>query len=133
MNLSYDIVIAGAGLAGACAALHLSRSHRVLVLESAQPAAGASGVAVGMVNPLMSKYGRSTWQMEEALEALQETLGLAEARQLFRGGGTLRPAYDHEQATAFQQSAAAFPQHGSWRTPAELQAAYPCVRAPHGG
>lgn len=133
MNLSYDIVIAGAGLAGACAALHLSRSHRVLLLEAATPAAGASGVAIGLVNPLMSKYGRPAWRMEEALTALGETLALAEAPALFHTGGTLRPAYDPAEAAAFQESARAYPHHASWLTSTEIEAAYPRVQAELGG
>ncbi|HYG67362.1 MAG TPA: FAD-dependent oxidoreductase, partial [Anaeromyxobacteraceae bacterium] len=68
--MRYDVVIAGAGLGGACAAFWLSRKRRVLVLERDAPAAGASGAAAGLVNPFMGRKARPAWRHAEALAAL---------------------------------------------------------------
>lgn len=127
--MTVDTVIVGAGLAGASAALYLCRSERVLVLEAAHPAAGASGAAAGLANPFMGRRARPVWRMTEAMDALREALALAEASPLFRPG-ILRPAFDTRQADAFEAVAAAHPRRTRWLPPGE--AVHPAVRAPHG-
>ncbi|QXD15541.1 FAD-binding oxidoreductase [Rhodocaloribacter litoris] len=129
--MDYDTIIVGGGLAGAAAALHLSRTERVLLVEAERPAAGASGAAAGLVNPLMGRRARRPWQAEQALEALHATLALAGAAGLFRPG-LLRPATDPDQAACFREAARAHPHLGSWCTPAEVRALFPPVQAPHG-
>ncbi|MGB3542229.1 FAD-dependent oxidoreductase, partial [Rubrivirga sp.] len=50
-HMSTPTVIVGAGLAGACAALVLSRTRPVVVLEAEAPASGATSAAAGLANP----------------------------------------------------------------------------------
>lgn len=128
----YDILIVGAGLAGACAALHLSRDRSVLVLEADRPAAGASGAAAGLVNPLMARRARPVWRMPEALEALREIVALAEAEDTFHDTGVLRPAMEPRQAECFQQAAARFPDAAVWLPAPAVAERHPVVHAPHG-
>ena len=68
MQHDADLLIVGAGLAGACAAFTLSRHHRVHVLEANEPASGASGAAAGLVNPFMGRRARPVWHLREALD-----------------------------------------------------------------
>ena len=125
-------LIVGGGLAGAAAALYLSRTRRVVVLEAGAVAAGASGAAAGLVNPLMARKARLAWRADEALNALHEALGLAGAPHLFHATGVLRPASDVRQALFFQDAARSHPKHGAWLEGEAAQARWPDVRAPHG-
>ena len=110
----FATIIVGAGLAGACAALSLSQRTRVLVLDAAQPATGASGAAAGLVNPLMGPKARLVWHADAALTALHAILQEADATALFQGSGLLRPAIDVAQAQRFYDVAQTLPQHASW-------------------
>ncbi len=110
----FETIIVGAGLAGACAALALSRRTRVLVLDAAQPAAGASGAAAGLVNPLMGQKARLVWQADAALAALHATLHEADATALFQGTGLLRPATNAAQAQRLHDVAQTLPHHAAW-------------------
>ncbi len=130
--MTYDVIVAGGGVAGACAALHLSRSRRVLLLDACREGSEASGPAAGLVNPLMAQRARPVWRMEEALDALHATLDIAGAAELFRAGGVLRPAADVAQAAHFRQAAEAHPSHGEWVASEESEERYPAVRAPFG-
>ena len=70
---SYDALVVGAGVIGlACAADAARRGLRVAVLERDRPAAGATGVAAGMLAPV----GEASWGEEPLLE-----LNLASARR----------------------------------------------------
>ncbi len=138
---TYDTLVAGGGLAGACSALVLSRARqRVLLVEAARPAAGASGAAAGLVNPFMARRARPVWRMDEALAALHAALDEAGAAHLFRtacpgprsGGGVLRPARSEEQVRFFRKAAETHPTHAAWWTEADVQVRHPAVRAPHG-
>lgn len=131
-NERFDTLIVGAGLAGACAALHLSQTRQVLVLEAKHPAAGASGAAAGLVNPLMSQKAKATWRMEAALEALQATLELAQSPDLLSRDGILRPATDSNQADIFQKVASAHPDDATWLSTATVQEQFAGVAAPWG-
>lgn len=132
-DATFDVVLAGAGLAGACAALHLAAAGRaVALLEAGQPGDGASGVAAGLVNPLMGRRAGLVWQGEAALDALRATLALAEAEALWQAGGLLRPAADAAQATRFQEAARRHPPHATWHPAARVAAQHPDVAAPHG-
>lgn len=128
----FDTLIVGAGLAGACAALFLSRKERVLVVDAAHPAAGASGIAAGLVNPLSGLRARPVWRMPEALDAFHEACALAGATTLFDGGGVLRPAERPDLAPWFEEAARTHPGHACWLPPDEAERRYPLVRAPFG-
>lgn len=132
MDGIYDILIVGGGLAGATAALHLSRTRHVLLLEADEPASGASGAAAGLVNPLMTRRARAIWQAEEALDALHETVELASADATFDASGVLRPAHDAGQADDFQEAATRHPALGTWLPPAAVAERFPAVPAPQG-
>lgn len=130
---AYTFVIAGAGLAGACAALHLSRHGSVLVLEKGDPASGGSGAAAGLVNPILGLRARPVWRMDAALSALDETVHLADASDLYRSHPTLRPAYGAEQVERFRRAAHEFAEHAEWLDSADCKRRYPHVAAPEGG
>ena len=125
-----DLVIAGAGLAGACAALALSRGCRVVVLDAGRAGEGASGAAAGLANPFMGRKATPAWRHAEALDALHATLDAADARDLFLASGVLRPAADARQRDAFRSAAAA---HGlTWLGAEAAAERWPYVCAPHG-
>lgn len=128
-----DFLIAGGGLAGACTALWLADHGEVTLLEAEQPAAGASGAAAGLVNPLMGRKANPAWRADDGLDALVATLELAGRPDLFRADGLLRPAHDSKQAETFRERAAALPHHADWLAPAALAERFPDLNAPHGG
>ncbi|PIQ61587.1 MAG: glycine oxidase [Bacteroidetes bacterium CG12_big_fil_rev_8_21_14_0_65_60_17] len=133
---AYDTLIVGAGLAGACAAASLSRHERVLLVDATGPAAGASGVGAGLVNPLMARRARPPWRAREALSALERLLEHtvhAAPAHCGRGApharGVLRPAQDEAQAEDFERAAREHPDLGTW-IPAPRD--WPQVHAPYG-
>jgi glycine/D-amino acid oxidase-like deaminating enzyme len=128
----YDVIIAGGGIAGACAAVYLSRVSRVLLLEAHTPASGASGVAAGMVNPLMGRRSRPVWRMPEALDAFHELLNLTGVTGLYTRRNVLRPVMEAEQVRWFQEAAAGFPEHAQWLSAEAVHERYPDIRAPSG-
>lgn len=132
MTPSFDVVIAGAGLAGAAATLYLSETQRVVVLEAERPSAGASGAAAGLVNPLMGRKAKRTWQADAALDALHETLARAGAASLFSSGGVVRPAMTDKQVQFFQDAAEAHPGHGLWLSSEAATERFPWLPTPHG-
>ena len=121
------VLIAGAGLAGACAALYLSKHADVHVVEAERPAAGASGAAAGLVNPLMGRKANPVWRLHEALDAVPACLDEAGARDLFRGGGVLRPTVEEAQVEFFKDAVAAHPDLATWLTEAEVEERFPDV------
>lgn len=131
MTETWDVLIVGAGLAGAAAAVALSPHYRVLVLEAERPAAGASGAAAGLVNPLMGRKASTAWQAEAALDAFGAALGEAEATGLLQQG-VLRPAATDEQADRFEQAAARAPHLARWVAPPVAAETHPWLPAPHG-
>ncbi len=131
--MRFDTIIAGGGLAGACVAFTLSQAGRcVLLLEKEAPAAGASGVAAGLVNPFMARRARPSWRFAEALDALDAPLDDAGAPHLFRPTGVLRPARSLKQAGFFAETAEAHADHAAWLPAAEAAARFPSVDVPHG-
>ena len=131
--MRYDVAIVGGGLAGASAALWLSTSHSVIVLEKNSPASGASGVAAGLVNPLKGLRASSAWRVDEALAALEATLAEAHAPDLFNRCGIFRPAKSARQAKRFEEAASRSPEHGAWLSAEAAAEWYPYVRATLGG
>ena len=122
-------VIVGAGLAGACAALVLSRTRRVVVLDPEPPASGASGAAAGLVNPFMGRNAHPAWRAGEALDALAELADEADG-VVYSRSGLLRPAASPAQAEHFRAQVA----HAGlrWRPAAEAAERWAAVAAPHG-
>lgn len=127
-----DVILAGAGLAGACAAYVLSDRYRVLVLEAETPASGASGAAAGLVNPFMGRKAKPVWRLREALEAVPHLLHEIDASALFPDTGVLRPAVEPEQVEPFQYVAEEFPDLATWLPPAAARERYPDVSTNRG-
>ena len=124
-----DILIVGAGLAGASAALTLSRDHSVHVLEADHPASGASGAAAGLVNPFMGRRARPVWRLREALAAVPALLGRADASALFPPQGVLRPVIENDQEAPFREAAEEYPDLATWLPPEEVAERHPAVQA----
>ena len=125
-----DLVIAGAGLAGACAALALAPTRRVVVLDSGTP--GASHAAAGLVNPFMGRNAKRAWRASGALDALRALLDEAGAPGLFAASGLLHPAIDAARAETFRQRQAEHPDRLDWLSPEASAERFPGVLAPHG-
>jgi glycine oxidase len=102
----YDAIFVGAGVIGlACAWRAAERGARVCVLERDRPAAGASGVAAGMLAPV----GEASWGEERLLAFNFESLrrwpdfaeqleGEAELETGFAQLGALHVALDRDEA-----------------------------------
>ena len=127
-----DVIVVGAGLAGACAAFTLSRHYRVHVLEDNQPASGASSAAAGLVNPFMGRRARPVWRLREALDAVPTILKQADAAELFPDTGVLRPAVEPDQVEHFREAADAHPDLATWLSPEAVQDRHPAVRPDRG-
>jgi glycine oxidase len=122
-----DVIIVGAGLAGACAAFTLSGHGSVHVLEAEAPASGASGAAAGLVNPFMGRRARPVWRLREAIAAVPALLAAADAAALFPQRGVLRPVVEADQAEPFRMAAEAHPRLATWLSPAAVQERYPAL------
>ena len=125
-----DVVVAGGGLAGACAALVLSRTRRVVVLEPEATGSGATAAAAGLVNPFMGRKAKPSWRHGQALDALAALADEA-GDGLFRQTGVIRPAGSAAQADAFRDRADAHPDL-EWLTAPASAERWPGVAAPHG-
>jgi tRNA 5-methylaminomethyl-2-thiouridine biosynthesis bifunctional protein len=132
MRYDADIIIVGAGLAGACAAFTLSRDHQVHVLEANDPASGASGAAAGLVNPFMGRRARPVWRLREALDAVPTLLERVGASDLFPNTGVLRPAVEPDQVEPFQNAADEYPDLATWLSPAIGRERYPALHPDRG-
>lgn len=132
MHHDADVIIVGAGLAGACAALTLSPHMSVHLLEADRPAAGASGAAAGLVNPFMGRRARPVWRLHEALDAVSSLLSRAGAESLFPNTGVLRPAMEDDQVSSFQEVATTHPDLVTWLPADVAQDRYPNVEATRG-
>ena len=124
------VVVVGAGLGGACAALALSRTRPVVVLDAVGPAAGASGAAAGLVNAFTGRRAGRAWRADEAraaLDRLGDASGVAVAPS-----GVLRPADDPKQAAAFRRAADAWPAEAVFVEAGASAERWPGVQAPHG-
>ena len=127
-----SLCIAGAGLAGACAALYLSDAYDVHLIEANEAASGASGAAAGLVNPLMGRRANLTWRASEAWAALEETVARARAKRTFDSRGVLRPTTEPKQVRFFKQAASEHPAWCDWWTAEKLSERYPSVQAHDG-
>lgn len=132
MSHDTDVIIAGAGLAGACAAFALSAHYDVHVLEANEPASGASGAAAGLVNPFMGRRARPVWRLREALDAVPTLLEQANASALFPDTGMLRPVVEPDQVEPFQEAADEYPNLAAWLPPDTVRERYPDVQTDRG-
>ncbi len=124
------VCIVGAGIAGACAAAALAPQYRVTLLDAASPAAGASGVAAGIVNPFMARKAHPVWRREEALDALAALL--KNAGLDVPAPGLCKPAASEEQGVLFASRAGQHPAALHWFDSAGAAARWPLLDAPHG-
>lgn len=138
--MSPPILIAGAGLAGACAAFELSRAsdRPVHIFEANTPSSGASGAAAGLVNPFMGRWATPTWRLREALDATHRILADSGASHLLVENGSthrgvLRPAVEPEQVEAFQETAADVPDLATWISAEEMEPLAEGVQSCGGG
>ncbi len=122
------VVVVGAGLAGACAALELARTRPVVVLDAREPASGASGAAAGLVNPFAGRRGARAWRADEARAALDAVADAAGVP--VESSGVLRPAAAPKQADAFARSAEAWPDEATFLF--DTRDRWPAVEAPLG-
>lgn len=108
----------------------------MLVVEKRGIASGGSAAAAGLVNPILGLRARPVWRIEEAVEALDETVALAGAEAAYARRPTLRPARDEEQIDHFRQTAHTYPEHCTWLDdpgPAWLRAPHGALRIETGG
>lgn len=107
---TFDVIIAGAGLAGLATAAQLldkNNKLKILVYDAKQIGEGASGVPSGMVNPATGQKARIVWKAENCFQMLEERLkilSLNSETSLYLGNGILRPAIDEELAENFKAS-----------------------------
>ncbi len=132
MDSSWDTIIVGAGIAGACAAIYCSRRGRTLIIEAEQPASGASGAAAGLVNPFMGRRARPVWRWSQALDALSGTLELGRADKFFSRTGIVRIPRNESQAETYRERHEEFPALTGWLTRDRAEDRYPALEAPHG-
>lgn len=128
MHHDADVIVVGAGLAGATAALALSPNANVRVLEAKEPASGASGAAAGLVNPFMGRRARPVWRLHEALDAVWSLIEQADASTIFRSQGALRPVVDPDQEEPFRDVAETYPELATWLPHEEVNNRYPDVK-----
>ncbi len=133
MKHDADVILVGAGLAGATAALTLSPHLDVLLLEAEEPATGASGAAAGLVNPFMGRRARPVWYLHEALDAISMMLDRAGAPGLFSPQGVLRPVIEEDQEAPFREAAREHPDLATWLSPGAVRERYPDVQTSIGG
>ncbi|HRR08844.1 MAG TPA: FAD-binding oxidoreductase [Rhodothermales bacterium] len=130
----YDVIILGAGLAGAFAAWELQKHLQVLVIDQPSIIGKGTGVSGGLINPMMAQKGRRVWEAEAALDAFKRIADEAHVpRNIIRMDGLFRPAQNPEQANWFKFSAETSPHLGVWYDETVLKAQFPSLDAPFGG
>lgn len=100
------------------------------MLERAQPASGASGVAAGIVNPFMGQRARPAFEHREALDTLATLLRVTALDS--PAPGLARPARDQAQANVFKQRSVEHAAALAWVHPDEAADRWPDVAAPYG-
>lgn len=128
----FDVIIAGGGLAGACAALILSADRRVCLFEAEHPAAGASGAAAGLINPLMGRKANPVDQLHASLDAAHTLINKAGAQEHAQTSGVLRPTVEEKQVEFFQDALEEHPDVAEWLSPEAVTERYPSVQTKGG-
>lgn len=103
--MTWDLIVVGAGIIGLSAAFEAaSTGMKVLVVDKAVPATGASGVAAGMLAPLAEAHDMPDDLVRIGIESgrlyrdLVERVEAHGGRCAFRDEGTLIVAADRDQA-----------------------------------
>lgn len=130
MNIKTDVIIAGGGLGGACAALWLSESRKVTLLSGTTPA--TSLVAAGLVNPFSGQRMGGLQNAETIYKDLIQTLTRADALNTYDSCGILRPAINDAQASRFYTLALDAPHSFTWLSSNHMRQNYPGIAAPLG-
>lgn len=125
-----DIIVAGAGIAGVCAALRLSEDHRVLLINGAPQS--ASKVAAGLINPFAGTRARPVWHAQEAQDDFEWMLDRAGCAESFVQSGILRPAATRSQAAHYRSSTKIFPDRCCWLSSEAANEQWPDVTARYG-
>ncbi len=124
------IVIAGAGLAGVCAALGLL-DHAPVLLADHETAESASQAAMtGLANPVMSRRANLAWRADSSLAALHALARDIGVSPLHRG--LLRAARDWHQIEAFRARARTHPEKVRWSEAGLAAERWPWFHAPMG-
>lgn len=126
-----DILIVGAGLSGATAALALAAEYRVLLVDAGPVGGGTTNVGAGVASPILARKGNPTQYAYEALDALDE---LCDALGVTKNNDRplIRPAFDETQVDYYLRSSRRHPQLASWIQPEECKDRFPLVHAPLG-
>jgi glycine/D-amino acid oxidase-like deaminating enzyme len=102
---SYDHIVVGHGLAGACLAWMLRwRGERVLVVDREEPAP-ASRIAAGLVTPITGKRLVKSWRLDELLPAATQFYRRAEAEcggSFFTARPQLRLFADERERSVYE-------------------------------
>jgi len=125
-----DIIIAGAGLGGMCAALWLSESKNISLLSGTKPA--ASAIAAGLVNPYAGQRVSKFWNSDTAYKDLLKMLTRADALETYNPCGILRPAMNEDQASHFRVLSAENQDSITWIPPEKIQKEYPYISSAFG-
>jgi glycine/D-amino acid oxidase-like deaminating enzyme len=136
MNLSFDTIIVGTGIGGACVASVLCTSEKILVVDAGLSStlnySPASAIGTGICSPLMSRRARPVWRMETAVSALKDLLSRTGTSSLFSASGVLKPAQSADQAREFRDASEKWPDHGLWYEPDEARNKWPSILTPFG-
>lgn len=132
MDLRFDTVIVGAGLAGACAARILARDRRVLLADAGDHDAASPAAVAALANPLMAQRARPGWRVIEAVAAYERLVRDLAPPDTTALAGLLRPAATSVQAEEFAQVAEAWPDLAAWWSADEVRHRAGWIEAPHG-
>jgi glycine/D-amino acid oxidase-like deaminating enzyme len=128
--MEHPTVIVGAGMAGVCAALAISKRAPVLLADLASPEAASMAAVAGLANPIIPRRANLVWRSAEALSALEDLSRDIGVTPLHRG--LLRPATSWDAMEGYRARAASHPHVARWYGPRESAAAWPWLQTPFG-
>src|SRR5690625_5930713 len=102
------------------------------MIDEAGPADRASEVGSGCGDSLTGSRGKPVWGLEDARDALAETIELADARSLVLDYGILRPAASADLAEKMRQVTREHRHLTCWLDAGDCRRHFPHVVAPHG-
>ena len=139
MSSSFDLAVLGAGIAGVSVAWEAARRNlSVLLIDTHDIAAGASGTPAGLLNPATGRFAKLSWN---AVPCFEQTAALIE--EAFEGAptkdhptrGILRPALDVEIAEGMKENLQAdnWPDGwAEWLSPDQLSEIHPGINSEFG-